>query len=123
VPLFHAVQIDYYRQLSTSDENPPVLLQSLSAILQIASVVHETETSSSLCRIAWPLFVAGVESTDFAHQSWVLDRFGELADSSVSFRRAYALLRQVVMRQRQTRERVDYRRWLVEHPELEPFII
>ena len=123
VPLFHAVQVDFYRTASRPGQQPPALAQSVSEILQIAAIVHENEPPNSMCRIAWPLFVAGAETTDFVHSTWVLARFRELADVGVNFRRAHALLKAVVQHQRQTGEKVDYRQWLADRPEFETFII
>lgn len=123
VPLFHAVQIEFYRTASRPGQQPPALGQSVSEILQIATIVHENEPPNSMCRIAWPLFVAGAETTDYVHSAWVLARFRELAGISLNFRRAHALLKAVVKHQRETGEKVDYRRWLIDRPEFEAFII
>ena len=123
VPLFHAAQVDFYRTASHAGQQSPALLQCVSSILQIAAIVHENEPPSSMCRIAWPLFIAGVETNDFVHSAWVLERYRDLADFSQNFRRAHALLQDVVRHQCLTGEKVDYRRWLVERPEFEPFIV
>ena len=123
VPLFYAAQVDFYRTTSRPGEQPPKLAQSVSSILQIATIIYENEPPSSMRRIAWPLFLAGVETDDAIHTTWVLERFRELADFSLNFRRAYTLLKAVVLHQRQTREKVNYRLWIVDRLEFEQFII
>jgi len=125
VSSFYAVIVDFHRAASPyyAADKPGLLTKSLSAILQIATIVHENEGPNSMCRIAWPLFVVGVETGDFAHQSWILTRFWELAESSLSFRRAHTLLKAVIAQQRHTGEKVDYRRWIKERPGFEAFIV
>jgi hypothetical protein len=123
VPFFHAVQVEFYRASADGFVTPPQLLSSLASILEIAPIVYENEHPNSMCRIAWPLFVAGIETTNFAHQSWILDRYRALSNFGSSFRRAHDLLKAVISHQRQTGERVDFRDWVRNRPEFESFII
>jgi len=132
VPFFHAVQVEFYQLSATMHTHFPQIhpalaranmQRSLTAIVQIAAIVYENEHPNALCRIAWPLFVAGAESTDFAHQSWLLDRFRGLADFGVSFRRAHHLLQDIIAHRRQTGESIDYRRLVRESDKFEAFII
>ncbi len=134
VPFFHAVQVDFYRTATTSTtggttssrrrDQSRLLRASLAAIVQTAAVVHGNEQAGAMCRIAWALFVAAVESSaDLAHQSWLLERFRALEGFGLSFRRAGVLLAAVVAHQRRTGERVDCRRWIKERPGFEAFIL
>lgn len=126
VPFFYAVQLDFYRAASPDPKGAlttPEAAQCISSILNIATIVHENESSNSLTRLAWALFVACVETRELVLQNWILERYAALSDFGVALSRAHTLLQAVVKHQRLTGEAVDYRSWVRSRPELELFMI
>jgi hypothetical protein len=81
---------------------------AVSKTLQACASLHEHEGEDYLWRVAWPLFVGGLETNDPIHQSWVLDRFSNLQKRGENMRRAKLLLEAVFLEQRVTKLRVDY---------------
>lgn len=81
---------------------------AISNTLQACANVYEHEGNRYLWRIAWPMFVAGLETNDLIYQTWVIDRFTSLQENGENLRRAKIVLERICLEQRRTGQRVDY---------------
>jgi hypothetical protein len=63
----------------------------------------------ALARVAWPLFLAVLETDDMLHQDWILDRFMALGKYGKNYERAHRFLVDTVPRQQTIGRRVNLR--------------
>jgi Fungal specific transcription factor domain len=111
VGFYHAVVLEFYRvayfHQPLSDEGK----RAVQRILDLAVIVHECEGNDSLTRLSWPMFMAGIETSDRVHQNWLMERLQGLSGYGKNVVRAHRLLEAVVKRQRSVPGRVDYFQW------------
>lgn len=101
--MFYALVLCWERRVFEVRPSIPIF-----KVLKACASVYEYEGIGFLGRLAWPMFVAGLETDDLIHQSWVLDRFASLQGRGENMRRAKLLLESVFLEQRRTGRRVDY---------------
>lgn len=123
VPFFFASIVEFSSLSGDKGPESELAGRALSGIRKIATIVFETESPQSMCRLVWPLFIAGAETPDFVHQNWVLQCFVMLRDFGVSYSRAYDVLKKVIAEQRLTNKRVDYRQLIEAQAEFSAFVI
>ncbi|KAI0152157.1 hypothetical protein F4776DRAFT_652599 [Hypoxylon sp. NC0597] len=110
---FYGVVISFHRMIPTS------MVMNLSGKLMSAeaAATYIIRLASWVCRFRppspqniWPrlLFLAGIESTDIAHQDWVLRTFTEAEVWGANFRKTRLLLERVIKIQSTEGVRVDY---------------
>lgn len=111
VPTFYAVEVEFARVAGSSaaKASPAVVERALGEILRLAFQTHRQGGDAALTRIAWPLFVAALETTDLLHRQWVLERFSGMAALGDHLQRAHRLLADAVMMQERTGQRADVR--------------
>ncbi|EXJ81044.1 hypothetical protein A1O3_07332 [Capronia epimyces CBS 606.96] len=92
IPYYHAVVTCYFR--ITRRHSPPETgqLDALQQIMVLAYRAYADEGDDAMARIAWPLFIAALETTDLVHRDWILTRFSRLRQRGENYRRAYAVL-------------------------------
>ncbi|KAL1969440.1 hypothetical protein VTN77DRAFT_8878 [Rasamsonia byssochlamydoides] len=122
VATFHAVVLEFNRVAYFHAPLPPEGRRAVERILDLAVVVHECEGNDSLTRLAWPMFLAGIEAWDRVHQNWLTERLQALCGYGRNVTRAHRLLEAVVRRQRSVPGRVDYFKWF-RSGEAEEFIL
>lgn len=83
-------------------------LIAISNTLQACANLYEHEGNGYLWRIAWPMFVAGLETNDLIYQTWVIDRFTSMQELGENLRRAKQVLEAVCLEQRKTGKQIDY---------------
>ncbi len=81
---------------------------AISKTLQACANLYEHEGIGYLWRIAWPMFVAGLETDDLIYQNWVIERFTSMQGLGENMRRAKIVLERVCAEQRRTGQRADY---------------
>jgi hypothetical protein len=54
------------------------------------------------------MFVAGLETDDLIHQTWVMERFTSMQDLGENLRRAKLALESICSEQRRTGQHMDY---------------
>lgn len=122
VATFHAVVLEFHRVAYFHALLPPEGRRAVERILDLAVVVHESEGNDALTRLAWPMFLAGIEAWDRMHQTWLLERLAGLCGYGRNVTRAHRLLEAVVRRQRSVPGRVDYFQWF-RSGEAEEFVL
>lgn len=110
VPLYYAVVLYFHQSLSTPEQALGAQqIEALRQIMNLAFQTHKHDGEKAIMRIAWPLFMVGLETNDHLHREWVLNRFSALSNFGYNFRRAYQFLSCVVELQTTIGRRVDVR--------------
>ncbi|KAL3480010.1 fungal-specific transcription factor domain-containing protein [Aspergillus californicus] len=122
VPLYHAMVLLLYCIFGTATTPNDKQRLALREIITLASQVCADEGNQALCKLAWPLFIAALETDDMLHRNWVLEQFEALSKQGENFRRAHKALSFAFFQRRPHRSRITY--WqLVGHKEIEPFVL
>jgi hypothetical protein len=101
--LYYALVITYERKVWKT--RPAI---AISKALQACANLYEREGVGYLWRIAWPMFVAGLETDDLIYQNWVIERFAAMQDLGENLRRAKLVLEMVCLEQRRAGVQIDY---------------
>lgn len=75
---FYAIRIYHFRYTTqTEDRNarPKVVKRSLKALLDISQRIFAKGDEEHYERLHWPLFMAGIETSDSIHREWILGKF------------------------------------------------
>ncbi|CAK7204774.1 hypothetical protein SEUCBS139899_007534 [Sporothrix eucalyptigena] len=122
VPTFYAVQVEFHRVLALAghSRSPNAIRLPLGEIMRLAFQTYRHRGDEGLTRVAWPLFVAALETGDLLHRQWILERFDGMAVLGNHLNRAQRLLRDAVTLQDRTGKRADVRAMM---PEYGPFIL
>jgi hypothetical protein len=100
---YYALVVQYERLVF--EDGPSV---AVTKTLQACAKLYEYEGIGYLWRVAWPMFLAGLETDDLIHKSWVLERFVSLSEQGENMRRAKVLLEAAFLEQRSSGKRTDY---------------
>ena len=68
-------------------------------IINLAFQAYKDEGHQAMLRIAWPLFIASLESDDVVHKEWALSRFKSLGKHGPNYRRAFKVLEAAIAEQ------------------------
>ncbi len=101
--LYYALVIVYERKVWKTRPST-----AISNTLQACANLYEHESVGYLWRVAWPMFVAGLETDDLIHQTWVMERFTSMQDLGENLRRAKLALESICSEQRRTGQHMDY---------------
>ncbi|KAM0433503.1 hypothetical protein ACHAPT_004383 [Fusarium lateritium] len=118
VPIFYAIQLEYLR--TTQPKSP--LGQGtrqrflLAEIMRLAFQLRSHWGDDGLRKIAWPLFLAGLETDDLLHREWILERLEKMGETGEHIKRAFHFLKDAIAIQQGTGQRVDIRRRMKEYP-------
>ena len=96
VPHFHAIVLAFCQAVQPSDTSNQHQHRALAEIVTLSFLSYKDEGDQGLFRMAWPLFMAGLETTDLVHQQWILDRFRSLGRFGNSYSRAHRLLESMI---------------------------
>ncbi|KAF7945683.1 uncharacterized protein EAE97_004721 [Botrytis byssoidea] len=75
---FYAIRIYHFRYTTQNgDRNarPKVIKRALKSLLDIAQRIFAQGDEEHYERLHWPLFMAGIETTDTIHREWILEKF------------------------------------------------
>lgn len=109
VPIYYAVVLDYKR-LTAFDQ--PMDDRQRHALQEIMNLCFQDFTHGGdqpNLRVAWPLFMAALETQDMLQQKFVLDRFENFRLYGKNYERAHRFLVTVLPIQRRNGQRVDVR--------------
>lgn len=112
VPHYHATVLGFYRATRFRGPLGSEQRAALREIVNIAFRAYKDEGDQAMFRIAWPLFMATLETDDLIHRQWMLDRFKALGKYGKNYKRAYGLLETVVKDQDEGGCRVDVGQYL-----------
>ncbi|KAL7794670.1 hypothetical protein V8C43DRAFT_279900 [Trichoderma afarasin] len=102
VPIYHAVKLELLRitrrnGLTTKMKIVPEA--HITAIIDLAVQADKHQGVEGTIRVAWPLFVVALETSNVVHQSWVLSRFKAMSSYSKNLERAHRFLTEALRRQ------------------------
>jgi Protein of unknown function (DUF3468). len=108
VPFYHAVLLWYFRITAVAKpfRFEDKQCRALDEIFTIAYQAYRDEGETAMARIAWPLFMAAIETDDLAHQDWVSRRFSHLRHQGENYRRAEKALLFIISKQQIRKARV-----------------
>jgi hypothetical protein len=79
--------------------------------MRACGLLFRYEGKDYMWRVAWPMFVVGVETDDLIYQSWIMERFSALSRSGENMQRAKALLERLFLEKQTNQEPIDYLAW------------
>ncbi|PKK49227.1 hypothetical protein CI102_4799 [Trichoderma harzianum] len=102
VPIYHAVKLELLRitrrnGLTTKMKIVPEA--HITAIIDLAVQADKHQGVEGTIRVAWPLFVVALETSNVVHQRWVLSRFKAMSSYSKNLERAHRFLTEALRRQ------------------------
>ncbi|KAL7955703.1 hypothetical protein V8C34DRAFT_290781 [Trichoderma compactum] len=102
VPVYHAVKLELLRitrrnGLTTKMKILPEA--HITAIIDLAVQADKHQGVEGTIRVAWPLFVVALETSNVVHQRWVLSRFKAMSSYSKNLERAHRFLTKALRRQ------------------------
>ena len=109
VPVYHAVVLDLMRVTAFNEPLNGRQRSALKSIMNLAYQSYKHGGDEALARVAWPLFLAVLETDDMLHRDWILDRFMALGKYGKNYKRAHRFLSETVPRQQQIGKRLDLR--------------
>ncbi|TGO68939.1 hypothetical protein BOTNAR_0017g00020 [Botryotinia narcissicola] len=75
---FYAIRIYHFRYTTQNEDRntrPKVVKRALKSLLDIAQRIFAQGDEEHYERLHWPLFMAGIETTDTIHREWILGKF------------------------------------------------
>ncbi|KAM3069428.1 hypothetical protein ACMFMG_005534 [Clarireedia jacksonii] len=78
VSYFHAIRIYHFRystNIEDQDSRPKAVKKALKSLLNIAQRVFSKGHEERYERLHWPLFMAGLETSDPIHREWIMEKF------------------------------------------------
>ncbi|PTB54487.1 hypothetical protein M431DRAFT_530667 [Trichoderma harzianum CBS 226.95] len=88
VPHYHAAILYYVRCADPRRSSPDRRMVSLKMIMKLAYQAFKLEGDEAMLRIAWPLFIAILETDDLLHREWLIARLHALGKFGKNYSRA-----------------------------------
>lgn len=107
--MYYAVVLDFMRVTKFEQPLDDRQYHALREIMNLAYQSFKHDGDDAMIRVAWPLFIAALETDDLLHRDWVLDRFAAISKYGKNFERAHRFLIEVIPMQQQFGKRVDIR--------------
>ncbi|KAF7548813.1 hypothetical protein G7Z17_g6807 [Cylindrodendrum hubeiense] len=92
VPHYYGSVLDLSRIIDM-DRPESRRIEARERILKLAYYGWEHGGAAAISRMAWPLFMAALETDDNIHQDWILSRFEQLSCFGVNYRKAHQWLK------------------------------
>lgn len=92
VPHYHAVVLEFYRVTDFLGRINNEQQLALREIINLAFQSYKFGGDGAILRIPWPLLLAGLETDDFVHREWIVERFKSLGVFGNNYKRALQLL-------------------------------
>ncbi|KAF2798606.1 hypothetical protein K505DRAFT_232887 [Melanomma pulvis-pyrius CBS 109.77] len=109
VPMYHAVVLDFMRVSAFDQPLGDRQRHALREILNMAYQSFKHDGDEAIIRVAWPLFMAALETDDLLHRDWVLDRFAAIGKYGKNFERAHRFLKEMIPAQQNLGRRIELR--------------
>jgi hypothetical protein len=117
VPMYHAVVLDFKRLTAFDGPMDERQRYALQEIMNLCFQDHIHGGDQPNLRVAWPLFLAALETQDMLHQKFILGRFETFRLYGKNYERAYQFLLTAIPLQRRNNKRIDIRSQM-EHNEV-----
>ncbi|KAH7095466.1 hypothetical protein FB567DRAFT_586787 [Paraphoma chrysanthemicola] len=92
VPMYHAAVLDFMRLSSTEQGLNGRQRHALKEIMNLAFQSQQHGGDEAVMKLAWPLFIAALETDDMLHRDWILKQFRTISKYGISFQRAHEFL-------------------------------
>ncbi|KAL6788967.1 hypothetical protein J3E68DRAFT_430214 [Trichoderma sp. SZMC 28012] len=112
VPHYHAAILYYVRCADPRRSSPDRRMASLKMIMKLAYQAFKLEGDEAMLRIAWPLFIAILETDDLLHREWLIARLRALGKFGKNYSRAAAFVESFVAEEERKGERLDFQAYL-----------
>lgn len=122
VPLYYAAVLEFLRITRFDQPLDGRQRHALRETMNLAFQAFQYEGEQATSRIAWPLFIAALETDDLLHRDWVMNRFQAMSKLGKNYKRAHSFLVDTIALQGRLGRRVDIRKRF-KSGELEPFAI
>jgi len=123
VPHYHAVVLEFFRVTDPQGTRNDRQRLALGEIMKLAFQAHKYEGDTAIRHIAWPLLVAFLETDDFVHREWILQRFKSLRVFGNNYWRAQKLLESTITEQGRLGRRVNTLNFVGSDPLFERFVV
>ncbi|KAL6838144.1 hypothetical protein V8C40DRAFT_272311 [Trichoderma camerunense] len=108
VPHYHAAILYYVRCADPRRSSPDRRMASLKIIMKLAYQAFKLEGDEAMLRIAWPLFIAILETNDLLHREWLIARLRALGKFGKNYPRAAVFVESFVAEEERKGERLDF---------------
>ncbi|KAF2117615.1 fungal-specific transcription factor domain-containing protein [Lophiotrema nucula] len=112
VPMYYAVLLDFMRLTNTNEPLGDRQRLALREIMNLAYQSYKHDGDAAMTRVAWPLFIAALETDDLLHRDWIVERFAAISNYGKNFERAHRFLLGTIPLQQQLGRRIDLREQL-----------
>lgn len=109
VPMYHAVVLDFKRLTAFDDPMDERQRYALQEIMNLCFQDYTHGGEQPNLRVAWPLFLAALETQDMLHQKFIMDRFETFRLYGKNYERAHQFLLTAIPMQRRNNKRIDIR--------------
>lgn len=109
VPIYFAVVLEFLRLTRFDQPLSDRQRHALKVIMNLALQNYKHGGDEAMIKLAWPLFVAALETDDLLHQEWILERFEASSKYGTNFERAHKFLRETIPMQQRLGKRLDVR--------------
>lgn len=109
VPMYYAIILDFKRLVAFNEPLDGRQRYALQEIMNLCLQDFTHGGDQPNLRVAWPLFMAALETHCMHHQKFVLDRFEVFKLYGKNYERAHRFLITVIDLQRRLGKRVDFR--------------
>lgn len=127
VPQYYATLIEFGRvKRRLGLDNSPPSEDHMRTIMNLALQTFKHQGNEALVRIAWPLLIVGLETSDELHREWILTRFQAMSYYGKNLQRANRFLSAAVKAkglQQSPGGVIDVARMQLESGDVELFVI
>jgi hypothetical protein len=109
VPMYYAIILDFKRLTAFDDPMDERQCYALQEIMNLCFQDFTHGGNQPNLRVAWPLFMAALETKDMLQQKFILERFEEFRLYGKNYERAYRFLVTAIPMQRRHGKRIDIR--------------
>ncbi|KAI9146939.1 hypothetical protein HJFPF1_12968 [Paramyrothecium foliicola] len=93
MPHYYAGVLEYLLSINPCDSTVERRAEMTQNILKLALYGYRKDGQATIVRVAWPMFIAGLETTDQFQQQWIVDRLEACGLFGRSYRSAAGLMR------------------------------
>ncbi|KAF2008825.1 hypothetical protein BU24DRAFT_92033 [Aaosphaeria arxii CBS 175.79] len=107
VPMYYAAVLDFMRLTKFDQPLDDRQQHALREIMNLAFQSFKHDGDIAMTRVAWPLFIAALETNDLLHREWILARFAAISKYGSNYQRAHWFLLKIIPMQERLGKRVN----------------
>lgn len=109
VPMYYAVVLDFKRLTASEETLDERQRHAVQEIMNLCFQDYTHGDDLPNLRLAWPLFMAALETPDMMHQKFILERFETFRLYGKNYERAHRFLLTAIPKQRHIGKRINIR--------------